>query len=157
MNQLTDSSLLKKSLWPRHAQTVGDGAFSHKIDYIRRIFVVLNLQGHTNWIICSRVRAIFLNWWILPVGGVATGRVWIKPSHSYTVIHTLSIQRTLTYSVQPSDSWTYTVQSSDSIHTLFDHYTVGYTLSDHWKVGYTLFNLRYYTFFNCQTFEQNTA
>ena len=41
---------------------VGDGAFSHKIDYV---------EGHLNFITGSRVTAILLNGWILPFGGAS--------------------------------------------------------------------------------------
>ena len=43
-----------------------DGAFSHKIDY-----EILNLEGHPNCITGSRVTAILLNGWILPIGGTS--------------------------------------------------------------------------------------
>ena len=42
---------------------VEDGALSHKIDYV------------TNYIIGSKVMVILLNGWILPIDGVASGRV----------------------------------------------------------------------------------
>ena len=48
---------------------VGDGAFSHKIDLIRKMLEILNR------IIGSKVTAILLNGWVLPVDGVASGRV----------------------------------------------------------------------------------
>ena len=36
MKTLTDSSFVKISLRRRHALTVGDGASTHKIDYVRK-------------------------------------------------------------------------------------------------------------------------
>ena len=48
---------------------VEDGAFSHKIDYATNDKEVLNLEGHPNRITGSRVTAILLNGWILPIGG----------------------------------------------------------------------------------------
>ena len=36
---------------------------------------ILNLEGHLNRLIGSNVMAILLNVWILPTGGVASGRV----------------------------------------------------------------------------------
>ena len=36
---------------------------------------ILNLEGHLNHCIGSKVTAILLNGWILPTGGVASGRV----------------------------------------------------------------------------------
>ena len=54
---------------------VGDGASSHKIDYVERVWNILNLEGHQNRITGSRVMAVLLNWWNLPIGEVASGRV----------------------------------------------------------------------------------
>ena len=47
---------------------VEDGAFSHKIDYVSICLEILNLEGHPNCITGSRVTAILLNGWILPIG-----------------------------------------------------------------------------------------
>ena len=47
-----------------HALMVEDGAFSHKIE-------ILNPEGHPNCITGSKVTAILLNWWILPIGGAS--------------------------------------------------------------------------------------
>ena len=47
---------------------VEDGAFSHKIDYVTMFKGILNLKGHPNYITCSKVMAILLNWWALPIG-----------------------------------------------------------------------------------------
>ena len=55
----------------RRAHMVRDGALSHKIDYDN----ILNLNGHQNRVIASKVTEIFLNWWMLPLGGVASRRV----------------------------------------------------------------------------------
>ena len=61
------------TLHRRHAQTVTDWSSSHKIDYVR---VIKNFpEGHQNPISCSKVTGILLKGWILPVGGVASGRV----------------------------------------------------------------------------------
>ena len=49
---------------------IGDGAFNHKIDYITIFREILNSEGHPNGITGSKVLAILLNGWILPVGGV---------------------------------------------------------------------------------------
>ena len=54
---------------------VGDGAFCHKIDYVGTFYAVLNLKGHFNCISGSRVLAILLKGFILPIGEVASGRV----------------------------------------------------------------------------------
>ena len=50
---------------------VEDGAFSHKIDYITIFQKNLNLEGHPNCITGSKVTAILLNGWILPIGGAS--------------------------------------------------------------------------------------
>ena len=54
---------------------VGDGAFSHKIDYVGTLQEILNLEGHPNRITGSRDTAILLKGWILSIGEVASGRV----------------------------------------------------------------------------------
>ena len=54
---------------------VGDGASSHKIDYISIFLEIINLQGHQNRNTGSRVTAILLNGWTLPIGEAALGRV----------------------------------------------------------------------------------
>ena len=36
---------------------------------------ILNIEGHLNCCIGSKVTAILLNWWILSTGGVTSGRV----------------------------------------------------------------------------------
>ena len=66
---------MKISLRRRHAQMVGDGALSHKIDYFQEFLKTLNLKGHQNCTSGSKVTAILLNEWDLPIGGVASGRV----------------------------------------------------------------------------------
>ena len=50
---------------------VEDGAFSHKIYYVRIFSDILNLEGHRNCITGSRVTAILLNGWILSIGGAS--------------------------------------------------------------------------------------
>ena len=52
-------------------------AFSHKIDYFTLFEEILNLEGHPNCITGSKVMAILLNWLILLIGGVASGRVCV--------------------------------------------------------------------------------
>ena len=48
-----------------------DGAFSHKIDNDTIFLEIQNLEGHLNRITGSRVTAILLNGWILPIGGAS--------------------------------------------------------------------------------------
>ena len=50
---------------------VGDGALSHKIDYVAIFQKILNLEGHLNHITGSKVTAVLRNWWILPIGGAS--------------------------------------------------------------------------------------
>ena len=50
---------------------VEDGAFSHKIDYIPIFLENLNLGGHLNRFIGSKVTAILLNGWALTIGGAS--------------------------------------------------------------------------------------
>ena len=59
---------MKISLQRRHALMVEDGSFSHKVDYVAIFLKILNLEGHLNRITGSRITAILLNWWILPIG-----------------------------------------------------------------------------------------
>ena len=66
---------MKISLRRRHALTVADGAFSHKIDYVTIFKEILNPEWHSNRISGSKVTAILLNGWILPIGGASSGRV----------------------------------------------------------------------------------
>ena len=59
---------MKISLLRRHALMVEDGAFSHKIDYVTIFKEILNPEGHPHRTTGSRVNAILLNGWILPIG-----------------------------------------------------------------------------------------
>ena len=45
---------------------VGDGAFSHKIDYVTILKEILNLKGHPNHIAGSKAKVVLQNGWILP-------------------------------------------------------------------------------------------
>ena len=60
----------------RHAPMVGNGALSHKIDYITIFWEILNLEGHQNCITGSRVTAILLNGWIFPIGQSGEASRW---------------------------------------------------------------------------------
>ena len=50
---------------------VGDGAFSHKIDFVAIFWEIINLEGHLNRNTVSRIMAILLYEWILPIGGAS--------------------------------------------------------------------------------------
>ena len=66
---------MKICLRRRHALAVADGAFSHKIGYVMIVKEILNTKGHPNRITGSKVTAILMNGWILPIGGALLGRV----------------------------------------------------------------------------------
>ena len=51
-------------------------AFSHKVDNLK-IYELLNLEGHPHCNNCSKVKASLLNGSIVPIGGVASGRVCV--------------------------------------------------------------------------------
>ena len=72
---MSDSWFVKISLRRRHAPMVENGAFSHKVDFVLIFKEILNLEGHPKCITGSKVMAILLNGWILPINGVASGRV----------------------------------------------------------------------------------
>ena len=50
-------------------------ASNHKIDYIIKVKEILNLEVNLNCIIGSKVTVVLLKGLILPIGGVALGRV----------------------------------------------------------------------------------
>ena len=50
---------------------------SHKTNYIDILPEILNLEGHSNHCIGSKVTTILLNGWILPIGWAASGRVCV--------------------------------------------------------------------------------
>ena len=50
---------------------IEDEASSHKIDCVIIFLEILNLKGHPNRITVSKVTAISVNWWILPIGGAS--------------------------------------------------------------------------------------
>ena len=54
-----------------HALMVDDGTFSHKIDDVTIFEEIQNHEEHSNRIAGSRVTAILLNGWILPIGGAS--------------------------------------------------------------------------------------
>ena len=59
----------------RHAQTVRDSSSSYKIDYVIVIKTFLNPENHQNRMSGSKVTAILLKGWILPMGGASAVRV----------------------------------------------------------------------------------
>ena len=54
---------------------VKHGASSPKTNYINIVSELLNIERHHKYSIGSKVTTILLNGWILPTGGVASGRV----------------------------------------------------------------------------------
>ena len=62
-----------------------DSTFSYEIDYVIVIKNFLNPEGHQNPISGSKVTAILLKGWILPIGGALLGRVCVCSLHSTLV------------------------------------------------------------------------
>ena len=67
INSFIQSWFVKISLRRRHALTVADVAFSHKIDYVTIFKEILNPEGHPNGISGSKVTAILLNGGFFPL------------------------------------------------------------------------------------------
>ena len=65
---------MKIYLQRRQALTVADGAFSHKIEYVTIFKEIQNPKGHPNRITGVKVMGIFLNGWVLLIGGASSGR-----------------------------------------------------------------------------------
>ena len=59
---------------------VKDSSSRYKKDYVTQILRYLNPEGHQNCIIVSKVVAIELSVWILPVGGVASVKGCMQPA-----------------------------------------------------------------------------
>ena len=51
---------------------VGDSSSGYKIDYVIVINKFLNPEGHQNPVNGSKVMAILMKGWILPIGGAST-------------------------------------------------------------------------------------
>ena len=66
-------NIFSTALERRFAETVRDGSSSHKTDYVIVIKNFLNPEGHQNLISGSKVTAILLKMWILPVGVASAG------------------------------------------------------------------------------------
>ena len=64
-------------------KTVRDGASSHKIDFVTRVKDNINVKKYHNCIIGSKVTAIMLNGWILPIGWVALERACAQPTKQF--------------------------------------------------------------------------
>ena len=82
----------------RHAQTVKNGASSHKTNYID----ILNLVGHLNRCIGTKVTAILLNGWILPNGGVAQQACYRCNRLNECISRNRIFTHSLTHSLRPS-------------------------------------------------------
>ena len=68
------------------------GAFSHKIDYVTIVKEILNPERHLNCITGSKVTAILLNGWILPINGDSSGRVCACSLRSRLVFREILIE-----------------------------------------------------------------
>ena len=68
---------------------VGDGAFSHNIDFVAIFWEILNLEGHLNRITGSRLMSILLNGWFLPIDGasVVKGLLSMGPTPSSFLVY----------------------------------------------------------------------
>ena len=75
MTSLQGGMLVKMGQSSRHAQTVKDNSSSYKIDYVIVIKTFPNPEWHQNCISGSKVTAILLKGWILPIGGASAVRV----------------------------------------------------------------------------------
>ena len=64
---------------------IGDGALSHKLDYIIKILVILDFKDHQNCIISSKDTAIFLNWSIIPLSCIWKGPFRMTRFGEYSV------------------------------------------------------------------------
>jgi hypothetical protein len=73
------------ALWRRHALTLRDSTSSYKIDSVIVIMNFPHPKGHQNLISGSKVTAILLKGWILPIGGASSGRVCACSLHSRLV------------------------------------------------------------------------
>ena len=67
IHSFSQSWFVKISLRRRHTLTFADGAFSHKIDHVTIFQEILNSKGYPNRITGSKVTAILLKGWILPM------------------------------------------------------------------------------------------
>ena len=72
---LVSNPFAPTALRRRHAQRVRYSSFSYKIDYFMLIKTFLKPEGHQHSISGSKVIAILLKGLILPIGGIASGRV----------------------------------------------------------------------------------
>ena len=72
LTQSLSDPLVPRALWHRHAQTFRDTPSSYQIDYVIVLKNFLNPKGHQNQINGSKVTAILLKGWILPLGGAST-------------------------------------------------------------------------------------
>ena len=70
---------------------VRDSSSSYKIDYVIVTKNFLKSEGHQNYISGSKVTAILLKGWILPIGGAASGRVCACSLRSRLVFYFLGI------------------------------------------------------------------
>ena len=73
---------------------VRDGSSSYKIDYVIIIKNCLNSKEPQNRISGSKVTVILLKNWILPIGGVASGRVCACSLNSKLIFGFLSLSNT---------------------------------------------------------------
>ena len=93
------------ALQRRHAQTVRVSTSSYKIDYFIVIKNFLNPEDHQNPITGSKVTAILLKGWILPLGGASaveglrsTGLLFRLVFNALATLHLLQTTLFITWS-----------------------------------------------------------
>ena len=81
-------NIFPTALRRRNTQTVGDRSYSYKIDYVIVIKNFLNSEGHQNPISGSKVTAILLKGWILPIGEASAGEgLRLQPAQQACLFH----------------------------------------------------------------------
>ena len=79
--------LVPTALHCRHAQTVRYSSSNYKIDYVIVNKSSLNPKGHFNPMSGSKVTAIVLKGWILPIGEASSGEgVQLQPAQQACII-----------------------------------------------------------------------
>ena len=72
--------------------------YGHKSDYVTISKEVLSLKGHQNHITGSKVTAILLNRWILPIGGASAVKgLRLQPAQQACLDHYTGKISTLVY------------------------------------------------------------
>ena len=81
LGQCPNSSSVKSWLFCRPAQTIKESTSRFKTNNVALDLDIQNPEVPKNFIIGSKVTAILLNWWILPIGGVRSEEHTSNSSH----------------------------------------------------------------------------